>query len=35
VNAVASNDQAKIAAGFKELNDACKACHKDFRKEKK
>jgi cytochrome c556 len=34
VKAVASRDQSKIAAGFKDLNDACKACHKDFRKEK-
>ena len=35
VKAVATKDNSKIAAGFKELNDACKACHKDFRKEQK
>ena len=32
--AVASGDSRNYAARFKELNDACKACHKDFRKEK-
>jgi len=31
----ATGDKAKAGAAFKELNDACKACHKDFRKEKK
>lgn len=31
--AVASGDAAKYTAAFKELADACKACHKDFRKE--
>jgi len=31
----ASGDKAKAGAAFKELNEACKACHKDFRKEKK
>jgi len=35
VKVVATNDKAKIATGFKELNDACKSCHKDFRKEHK
>jgi cytochrome c556 len=33
--AVAGGDKAKTSAAFKELNDACKACHKDFRKEQK
>lgn len=31
----ATGDMAKTGAAFKELNDACKACHKDFRKEQK
>jgi len=31
----ATGDMAKSGAAFKELNDACKACHKDFRKEQK
>ena len=31
----ATGDKAKATAAFKELNDACKACHKDFRKEQK
>jgi cytochrome c556 len=35
VAAVATNDPAKTKAAFGQLNDACKACHKDFRKEKK
>lgn len=34
VKAVATNDAGKTATAFRELNDACKACHKDFRKEK-
>jgi len=33
--AVAGGNKAKTSAAFKELNDACKACHKDFRKEQK
>ena len=33
--AVAAGDSANYAARFGELNDACKACHKDFRKEEK
>jgi len=33
--AAATGDKAKAGAAFKELNDACKACHKDFRKEEK
>lgn len=32
---VAAGDSKNYAARFKELNDACKACHKDFRKEEK
>jgi len=32
---VAAGNTKDYAARFKELNDACKACHKDFRKEKK
>ncbi len=35
VKAVATNDQAKMKTAFGQLNDACKACHKDFRKEQK
>jgi len=31
----ATGDKAKAGAAFRELNDACKACHKDFRKEQK
>lgn len=34
VKAVATNDAAKMKAAFGQLNDACKACHKDYRKEK-
>ncbi len=30
-----AGDMVKTGAAFKELNDACKACHKDFRKEQK
>lgn len=33
--AVSTNDKAKMSAAFGQLNDACKACHKDFRKEQK
>jgi cytochrome c556 len=33
--AVATNDKAKMTAAFGQLNDACKACHKDYRKEQK
>jgi len=33
--AVAANDAKNTGARFKELNDSCKACHKDFRKEEK
>jgi cytochrome c556 len=33
--AVAAGDSKSYTARFKELNDACKACHKDFRKEEK
>ena len=32
---VAAGDTANYGPRFKELNEACKACHKDFRKEKK
>jgi len=32
--AASGGDKAKVGAAFKELNEACKACHKDFRKEK-
>ena len=35
VKAVATNDKARMTAAFGQLNDACKACHKDFRKEQK
>jgi cytochrome c556 len=31
--AVTAGDSKSYAARFGELNDACKACHKDFRKE--
>jgi len=31
----AGGDKTKTAAAFKALNESCKACHKDFRKEKK
>lgn len=31
--AVAAGDSRSYATRFGELNDACKACHKDFRKE--
>jgi len=34
VKAVATNDAAKMKAAFGQLNDTCKACHKDYRKEK-
>lgn len=30
--AVAAKDDAQIKAAFKELDDSCSACHKDFRK---
>jgi cytochrome c556 len=33
--AVASGDAKAQMAAFKELTEACKACHKDFRKEEK
>lgn len=33
--AVSGGDGKVIVARFKELQDACKACHKDFRKEEK
>ena len=33
--AVATSDSKNYMPRFKELNDACKACHKDFRKEQK
>lgn len=33
--AVGGGDGKVIVARFKELQDACKACHKDFRKEEK
>ncbi len=33
--AVAAGDGKNYGARFRELNDACKACHKDFRKEEK
>lgn len=33
--AAATGDKAKVSATFKDLNEACKACHKDFRKEQK
>lgn len=33
--AVAAGDSKNYAPRFKELNDACKACHKDYRKEEK
>lgn len=33
--AVTTGDSKNYAARFGELNDACKACHKDFRKEEK
>jgi len=33
--AVASKDDAQIQASFKELNDGCNACHKEFRKRKR
>lgn len=33
--AVAAGDSKNYAARFKDLNDACKACHKDYRKEEK
>lgn len=33
--AVAAGDSKSYAVRFGELNDACKACHKDFRKEEK
>jgi cytochrome c556 len=33
--AVVAGDSKNYAARFGELNDACKACHKDFRKEEK
>jgi cytochrome c556 len=35
VKAVGTNDKAKMTAAFGKLNDACKACHKDYRKEEK
>lgn len=35
VKAVATKDQAKMKVAFGQLNDACKACHKDYRKEQK
>jgi cytochrome c556 len=35
VKAVATNDSARMKAAFGALNDACKACHKDYRKEEK
>ncbi len=33
--AAAGNDPKAAAAAFKNLSEACKACHKDFRKEQK
>lgn len=33
--AVASGDTKNYASRLKELQDACKSCHKDFRKEEK
>lgn len=33
--AVAAGDSKNYVPRFKELNDACKACHKDYRKEEK
>ncbi len=33
--AVKAGNDAAIAARFKALSDACKACHKDFRREQK
>jgi cytochrome c556 len=35
VKTVAAGDDNVIAARFKELVDACKACHKEFRKEER
>lgn len=35
VKAVATHDKAKMSAAFGQLNDTCKACHKDYRKEQK
>lgn len=35
VKLVAGGDNKAIGAKFKELQDSCKACHKDFRKEEK
>jgi cytochrome c556 len=32
--AVQAGNQQSIEASFKELGESCKACHKDFRKEK-
>jgi cytochrome c556 len=32
---VAAGDSKNYAARFKELNEACKGCHKEFRKEEK
>lgn len=33
--AAAGNDPKAASAAFKDLGEACKACHKDFRKEEK
>jgi cytochrome c556 len=33
--AAAGNDPKAAGAAFKDLGEACKACHKDFRKEEK
>jgi cytochrome c556 len=33
--AAKSDDRKTVLVGFKKLGDACGACHKDFRKEKK
>jgi cytochrome c556 len=35
VKSVAGGDNKAIGAKFKELQDSCKACHKDYRKEEK
>lgn len=35
VKLVAGGDNKAVGAKFKELQDSCKACHKDFRKEEK